>query len=407
MTKKLTYEYVKSFFTEEGYTLLSEEYVSAHFKLDYICPEGHAHSVTWANWYLGHRCPYCTKTIKCTIEEATTFFENEGYTLLSKSYKNAHTKLSYVCPNGHKGFITLNSWKKGNRCAKCFIDRVRNDLSEVKKSFEDEGYTLLSTEYKNAYTKLDFICPVGHIHSIKWNDWQQGRRCFYCRGNIKPTYEFVKSAFEKEGYILLSKVYKNNRTKLDYICPKGHKHNIAWDNWRSGQRCVYCSGKVKKSIDEVRAAFEDEGYVLLSTEYKNNRTRLDYLCFYKHEQSTTWGDWAGGHRCSVCASAKLMGEGNPSWRGGISLEPYCEAWKDKDYKASIRKRDDNVCLNPQCASKSPNDLTIHHIDYNKKNCHPSNLITVCRSCNGRANKDRKWHQSWYQAIMYRRYKYKY
>ena len=40
---------------------------------------------------------------------------------------------------------------------------------------------------------------------------------------------------------------------------------------------------------------------------------------------------------------------------------------------------------------------------NKKNCHPLNLITVCDPCNGRANKDRDWHTTWYQAIIYRRY----
>jgi len=44
----------------------------------------------------------------------------------------------------------------------------------------------------------------------------------------KLTIEFVRESFAKEGYTLLSKVYTNNSTKLDYICPKGHRHSIVW-----------------------------------------------------------------------------------------------------------------------------------------------------------------------------------
>ena len=66
------------------------------------------------------------------------------------------------------------------------------------------------------------------------------------------------------------------------------------------------------------------------------------------------------------------------------------------------ERDGYKCLNPTC-NKTSTRLSLHHIDYDKKNCAPKNLITVCNSCNGKANKDREWHQSWYQAIIYLRY----
>jgi len=97
---------------------------------------------------------------------------------------------------------------------------------------------------------------------------------------------------------------------------------------------------------------------------------------------------------------------NANWKGGISCEPYCFEWSFKEYKDFIKERDKNICLNPYC-QKLDNKLRIHHIDYNKKNCHSSNLITVCSSCNSRANKDRNWHTAWYRAVLYRRYNYKY
>lgn len=93
------------------------------------------------------------------------------------------------------------------------------------------------------------------------------------------------------------------------------------------------------------------------------------------------------------------------WKGGISFEPYCFDWT-KDLKKFIKQRDDYKCINPDCWG-TDDVLSIHHINYNKKSCGPDNLITLCRSCNSRANSDREWHMLWYQAIMYMRYGYKY
>jgi len=93
---------------------------------------------------------------------------------------------------------------------------------------------------------------------------------------------------------------------------------------------------------------------------------------------------------------------SPVWRGGISCEPYCYEWSFKEFKDLIKERDGHRCLNPYCFGNYER-LCIHHIDYNKKNCEPDNLITLCISCNGRANKDRDWHKAWYKAIINRRY----
>lgn len=95
---------------------------------------------------------------------------------------------------------------------------------------------------------------------------------------------------------------------------------------------------------------------------------------------------------------------SPNWKGGISCEPYCFEWSSKEFKEYIKERDGHKCLNPDCFG-NVSKLTIHHIDYNKKNCDPQNLITLCRSCNSRANKDREWHKAWYEVVIYRRYKY--
>ena len=99
---------------------------------------------------------------------------------------------------------------------------------------------------------------------------------------------------------------------------------------------------------------------------------------------------------------KISGPNSSVWKGGISCEPYCVQWLDKEYKESIKQRDGYICLNPCCFKKSKK-LCVHHINYNKKDCHPKNLITLCIACNSTANYNRSWYEQWYQTIINKRY----
>lgn len=226
-------------------------------------------------------------------------------------------------------------------------------------------------------------------------------------GKEKLNLNYIGLEFKKEKYILLTLCYANKNQRLDYLCPNNHKHSVSWDNWKKGRRCPYCFGNAKPTIEYIRSMFEEENYTLLTNVYINNRQKLDYICPAGHRHSIIWNNWQNGNRCFKCAlvdqSIRQTGVGNHQWKGGISCELYCDAWFDKEYKESIKERDGYKCLNPVCDSKS-NRLNIHHINYDKKNCPPDNLITLCVSCNGKANFNRDWHSAWYKAIMYRRYK---
>ncbi len=279
---------------------------------------------------------------------------------------------------------------------------MKKSILFIRKRFKKENYILLENNYINSNVKMKYICPNGHYHSISWANWQQGKRCPYCCGNVRLTVEFIEEEFEEENYILLTKDYKNSRQKLKYICPEGHTYQISWDSWKQGFRCLYCSGKAKHTINYIKDRFEKEGYKLLSNKYKNSYKKLYYICRNGHKGNITWGSWSQGNRCPKCFFIKNSGENHPNWKGGISCEPYCDIWLDKEFKKSIKERDGYKCLNPDCWGNI-HRLNIHHIDYNKKNCEPQNLITLCASCNSRANKDREWHKAWYKAILHRRY----
>jgi len=87
-------------------------------------------------------------------------------------------------------------------------------------------------------------------------------------------------------------------------------------------------------------------------------------------------------------SIQKQGSKNPQWRGGISFEPYSTKWT-KTLKRSIRERDNYIC---QLCNTPQTDRqhAIHHIDYDKKNCNPDNLITLCISCHGNTQQNRKY-----------------
>lgn len=56
----------------------------------------------------------------------------------------------------------------------------------------------------------------------------------------KLDYNFVKSEIERTGYTLLSTEYINNREKLDLKCPNNHYYSVSYSNFKQGKRCPTC-----------------------------------------------------------------------------------------------------------------------------------------------------------------------
>jgi T5orf172 domain len=180
----------------------------------------------------------------------------------------------------------------------------RLNVEDVRKIFRNKGDTLISKEYKDSKTKLDYICKNGHVCSIKWNNYQQGQTCLECKGikrqTKKPTIEFIRSAFEINGDKLLSQEYTNNKRTLNYACQKGHKTQITWSSYQSGNRCLECSGSAKYSISQVSDVFNQNGDKLISTQYLNRKALLVYCCKNGHEQTARFDVYRRGRKCSVC-----------------------------------------------------------------------------------------------------------
>jgi hypothetical protein len=73
------------------------------------------------------------------------------------------------------------------------------------------------------------------------------------------------------------------------------------------------------------------------------------------------------------------------WKGGVGVLPYGAGFTKK-FKRLIRERDQYTCQ--RCGltqDKHWRTLEVHHIDHNKNNNDPSNLVTSCGKCNIWAN----------------------
>lgn len=91
-----------------------------------------------------------------------------------------------------------------------------------------------------------------------------------------------------------------------------------------------------------------------------------------------------------------QGENNPNWKGGKSFETYGREFNNK-LREKIRKRDNyECCLCGKTEDDSPRRLSVHHIDYDKKNNSEENLITLCRGCHTKTNS----HRETFKRIFY-------
>jgi len=161
------------------------------------------------------------------------------------------------------------------------------------------------------------------------------------------------------------------------------RNGEAGAGWKGGKQAVRCDA-CGKELQKFQCQIFDNNF-------------CNHSCYGQWKAENFKGESNPNHGNSV-----LAGDNNPNWKGGITHEPYAPIWIDKRFKAGIRERDGFTCQNPDCRGNS-DGLTIHHVDYDKKNCEPENLITLCTSCNARANFNREFWEAGYKELIRLKY----
>ena len=127
-------------------------------------------------------------------------------------------------------------------------------------------------------------------------------------GRKEEKLQILKNKCDEINYILLTKEYINNKTKLDIICDKGHEWHPTFDNFiNKDRRCRKCADiqnsiNQKLSWEEILNRVEPYGYKMISTEdeYINQDSKLKAICPNGHEYEFCINNFQQGKRCSKC-----------------------------------------------------------------------------------------------------------
>ncbi len=206
------------------------------------------------------------------------------------------------------------------------------------------------------------------------------------------------------------------KTKNCIVCGAEFKDKAGGEKKYCSRECYYKTLKGKQTtnkekIKKICPICKKEFYVLPS---RNNRIYCSNKCFSLSRvginRNVICAGWNKGLKWSKDVIEKFKKsklnlysdkENHPRWLGGKSFEPYSIDW-DKKLKDSIRKRDGYKCkicgIGQKNLTGKTKKLSVHHIDYNKKNCSPDNLITLCNSCHVRTNTNRKYWSQFFQKI---------
>ncbi len=206
---------------------------------------------------------------------------------------------------------------------------------QVKKMFEDAGCILVSKEYKNSSTPLEYYCSCDNtiIETIKLNSFMMGCRCHKCRSK-----RINETMMKRYGV-----------THLTQIPEKKEQMTRKIRN--------YVENK-KHTLEDLKKYFEKEGCVLLSTKYTDNKGELDVQFKCGCIGKITFNKFQSGHRCSnnECMTFK---------KKETSIELFRQEWyaQTKECQQKIKE----TCIEKYNASHPMQDPTIHEKSH--KNAH--------------------------------------
>lgn len=311
-----------------------------------------------------------------TISDVKEMFKEKGLILITEKYQNNQTKLEYYCKCGNIKTITLGYFKRGiGICKDCgtYKDNPsKYSFDEVRKIFEDNGCELLSSEYINNKSKLDFKCKCGRLSTKVLSEFLERSNCAKCSHEeraalVKYSYEEVVTFFEEKECDLVSTEYKNNLSKLNYVCHCGNESSTTLNNFLRRGDCRKCweKSRIKYTSEYVKSIIEEEGCKYISQEKENSNTKVTFICTCNREGTVLLDSFKIGARCSHCAKESYRrnnsGKNHMNWNPELTEEERTATRNYLEYyqwRREVFERDNYSC---QCCG-SRKDLVAHHLN---------------------------------------------
>ena len=178
---------------------------------------------------------------------------------------------------------------------------------QVCEYFEQYGYKVIDDNYKDTKTPINVICPKGHKWKVTFGHFKGNNcRCAECR-KLEKRYsqDFILETLNNNGYRLNKIFIKNESTYVNITCPKGHTYECSFESFKNrNNRCRRCSGSHKHTIEEVKEFANQCDYEVISDNYTNNKTHLIFKCPKDHIFPMRFDHFKNGSRCPFCREYK-------------------------------------------------------------------------------------------------------
>lgn len=179
--------------------------------------------------------------------------------------------------------------------------------------------------------------------------------------SIKDVQEYLLKNDINHECQLISTNYVNSITKLDFICnicgePFQRDFNHIKRNRFRCEKCGEIAG-ARKNIytkEYVQQEISKKGYIMTG-EYKNAETPFSAKCSRGHDITLRFTYFLQGH--SGCRRCATTGNNSWNWKGGESEVIEVLRKSIKQWKKDILARDNYKCV----LSDEKKDIVIHHI----------------------------------------------
>ena len=266
------------------------------------------------------------KSTSLEFIEKARITHGDKYDYSKVEYVNNRTKVCVVCSIHGEFWQNPCHHIKGCGCPKCGGKQKSNTELFIEKAKQVHGdrYDYSKTEYKNAFTNVNIICPE---HGEFWQNPSghlRGHGCPKCKArtlrmnNSSNTELFIEKAKQVHGdrYDYSKVDYVNNRTKVCIVCSE---HGEFWqtpNKHLNGQGCPECglrtiSEKLTSSkeefISKARGIHGDK-YDYSNVNYINARTKVCIICPIHGEFWQTPDDHLHSYGCSKCIAQHSKSE---------------------------------------------------------------------------------------------------
>lgn len=206
-----------------------------------------------------------SKTKKRKIDDISRIYSEQGCTLLEEEYKGVNTPMRYICGCGNHAVKTLSAFKLSDKCPKCISDSAKEtqkfSIEEVSVIFKNSGCELLSNKYEGIFFPLDYLCSCGRLHTKTLAAFKMSSECPKCyskkrsgennwkwnptltddereenktRANLPEQRRWKKEVYKRDAYACVCCGSKKSNTL--------RAHHLDGYNWCVGRRTDISNG---------------------------------------------------------------------------------------------------------------------------------------------------------------------